>query len=112
MKTMQGERAINDLRRLIKAPAGEKTTLKPIEPKGPVAARKGRGDFREDQRSTGGVASPLVEESYAARQYWSARYVTSVDGLLTFLIRPIKEITQRDGNGDEVKQQFAEPTEP
>ncbi|MGN0925106.1 hypothetical protein [Ectopseudomonas mendocina] len=109
MKTMQGERAINDLRRLIKAPAGEKTTLKPLEPKGAVEARKGRGDFREDQRSPGGVASPLVEDDYDSRMYWSDRTLTSVDGLLSFVIRPIRGIFQRDANNAVVEQQFAEP---
>lgn len=109
MKTTQGERAVNDLRRLVKAPTGEKKTLKPIEPKGRLDARKGRGDFREDQRAPGGVASPLVEESYASRMYWGERTLTSVDGLLSFVFRPIRGVFQRDANNAVVEQQFAEP---
>jgi hypothetical protein len=102
---------INGLQR----PAAQQRTLRRIEPRGGLPAQKGRGNWVEPPVSpatSGGIASPLVEQDYAARLYWDERTVVSVDGLLSFRIKPIKEFTQLDANNLEVKQQFAQPIDP
>jgi hypothetical protein len=102
---------INGLQR----PVSQPRTLRRIEPRGGLPAQKGRGNWVEPPVSpatSGGIASPLVEQDYAARLYWDERTVVSVDGLLSFRIKPIKEFTQLDANNLEVKQQFAQPIDP
>lgn len=96
-------------------PATQQRTLRRIEPRGSLAAQKGRGTWSAPAlvpNAGTGIASPLIEQDYEARTYWDERTVVSVDGLLSFRIKPIKEFTQLDANDFEVKQQFAEPVDP
>ncbi|MDT4827639.1 hypothetical protein FQZ97_609920 [compost metagenome] len=75
-------------------------------------ATKGRGSWDPNKPATGGgggIASPLTETAYADRTFWAERTILSSDGLLTFKVKPIKEITQADANDLEVKQVFADP---
>ena len=67
----------------------------------PGAAKSGSG---------AGIASPLVETSYAARQWWSDTQMTTTDGLVTFVVKPVKEITFLDQAATEIKLQFKAPT--
>lgn len=50
MKTVQSERAVSDLKRLVNPASGRGKALSPVEPKGAVAAKKGRANW-EDQPS-------------------------------------------------------------
>lgn len=67
----------------------------------PGAAKSGSGS---------GIASPLTETAYAARQWWPERQLTTTDGLVTFVIKPVKEVTFQDQAATEIKLQFKEPT--
>lgn len=87
--------------------------LRPVEPRGAREATAGRGTFTPPAALGvgGGIASPLVENSYLERTYWSDKVITSTDGVFSFKIKPIRSITQLDANDAEVVQQFAQPVE-
>lgn len=104
--TVQDE--INSLVR----PVAVRKQLKTVPPLGALPAKRGRSDYKAPPAASAGgagIASPLVEQDYAARTYWPDVTVTSTDGLRSFVIKPIKEITQLDANLKTVKQQFAQP---
>lgn len=110
----RGEQQVDDINAVVRPPK-QRRALRSIEPRGGLAAQKGRGNYvppAVNPGAGGGIASPLVETDYSTRLYWPARVGTTVDGLISFLIRPIKEVTQQDANSVVVKQQFAEPPAP
>ena len=86
-------------------------TLRREEPRGAIAAGRGRVERNyEPERnpgSGGGIASPLQEQSFAAREWWPGG-IPSTDGLLQFPAP--KKITMTDANGAEVVLEYAEPT--
>ena len=86
-------------------------TLRREEPRGPIPAGRGRVERNyEPERnpgSGGGIASPLQEQSFAAREWWPDG-IPSTDGLLQFPAP--KKITMTDANGAEVVLEYAEPT--
>lgn len=105
----RGQATVDDINSLVKLPT-TKPKLAPIEPRGGLAAKQGRGDYQEPEASTGGgIASPLTEADYDTREYWAEKTITSSDGLLSFRIKPIKKIIQADANAAEVVQLFADP---
>lgn len=107
----RGEQQVQDINAVVQQPR-QRRQLSTIEPRGALGEQKGRGNYvppRSAPGGGGGIASPLVEQDYGDRVYWSERTLTSVDGLFSFVIRPIREITQRDANDAVVQQQFAEP---
>lgn len=57
-----------------------------------------------------GIASPLTEMSYAAREFHAERNITSTDGLVTIKLKPVKSITFSDATGNSAKLIFADPT--
>ncbi len=85
--------------------------LRSVEPRGGVPSSTARVDYTPPANTGGGggIASPLTEASYAAREYWPVEVLTSSDGLLTFRVKPIKKIVQADANDAEVVQIFAQP---
>ena len=86
--------------------------LRSVEPRGGVPSTTSRVDYTPPVNTGGGgIASPLTETSYAAREYWPVEVLTSSDGLLTFRVKPIKKIVQTDASSVEVVQQFAQPVE-
>lgn len=102
---------VDDINSVVRHPAPRRK-LQSLAPRGALPAQKGRGDWVEPPGSrSGGIASPLVEQDYSAREYWPEETITSTDGLLSFRVRAIREITQTDANSAEVVQQFAEPVE-
>ena len=108
----RGQATVDDINSLVKLPA-TKSKLAPIEPRGGLAAKQGRGDYQEPEASTGGgIASPITEIKYSDRTYWDDITITSSDGLLSFRVKPIKQIEQVDANADEVVQIFANPKPP
>jgi len=88
--------------------------LNTLERKGVRAATRGRGVWKEPAKAgTGsGIASPLTETAYTDRQYHPDQTLLSTDGLLSFKVKPLKQLTQKDANDAEVVQIFAAPVTP
>ena len=100
-----------DLNALESSPR-KQVTLTKRDAKGTRAATVGTGSYKAPATTGGtggGIASPLTETSYASREYWGPQSITSVDGLLTFRVLPIKQLTQADADDVEIKQIYAEP---
>ena len=93
------------------ATARRSGALRSVEPRGGVPSSTARVDYTPPPSTGGGggIASPLTEASYAAREYWPVEVLTSSDGLLTFRVKPIKKIVQAEANDAEVVQIFAQP---
>lgn len=107
----RGEQQVDDINAVVR-PARQRRTLPALSPRGALGAQKGRGNYVPPRSQPGGgtgIASPLTETDYAAREYWPEQTLTSVDGLLSFRVRAIKKIVQEDANTFEVVQQFAQP---
>ena len=105
---MSDKQLVTALNSLVK-PVSRKE-LKPLEPRGALAGKRATAEYKAPATGTGGgIASPLTEASYAAREYWPVEVLTSSDGLLTFRVKPIKKIVQADANDAEVVQIFAQP---
>ena len=82
------------------------------EAKGTRAATVGTGIYKAPAATGatgGGIASPLVEPSYAAREFWGDHYFTTSDGFFALQLQPVTTIVMQDANGSPVVQQFAEP---
>jgi hypothetical protein len=107
----RGLTTVSDLNSLV-TPPKQRKQLAVVEPRGAVPATQGRADYTPPPTTTGGIASPLTETEYAARQYYTERTITSSDGLLSIRVKPIKQITQTDANDAEVVQIFAVPPVP
>lgn len=89
-------------------PQQARKSLKPISPVGALPASRGRGEYTPPAVSTGGgIASPLTEASYAAREWWGGGLPSS-DGL--FILPAAKRVVMTDANGAEVIFDYAEPT--
>ncbi|BBT17348.1 hypothetical protein WP8S17C03_33970 [Metapseudomonas otitidis] len=80
--------------------------LKAVAPRGAMAALRGRADWVTPASRAGGIASPLTEPSFAAREWWDEGWTTS-DGLFT--IPMPKKIIMRDANNAEVVFEYAKP---
>lgn len=84
--------------------------LKPLEPRGALPGKRSFAEYAPTPSTTGGgIASPLTELSYAAREFWDDHYFTTSDGLFALQLQPLKKIVMQDANGNPVVQQFAEP---
>ncbi|WP_447590184.1 hypothetical protein [Aquipseudomonas campi] len=104
-----GASTVDDINSLIRRPAATRS-LPTLEARGSVPAQKGVGTWEPPARPAGGgIASPLTETDYAARQYWPEQTLVSADGLLSFRIKPLKQIVQADATDAEVIQEFAQP---
>lgn len=95
----RGESVVEDLNRLI-TPTRQRRTLRTVQPVGALPAARGRGNYVPPPATNtgGGIASPLTEQSYAARELHPSKYLSTSDGLITFEIRPIKKIILTDAN--------------
>ena len=84
-----------------------------LERRGARVATKGRGSWNPaNVPSTGGgggIASPLTETSYAAREFWGDHYFLTSDGFFAHQLQPVKKLVMQDANGNPVVQQLAEP---
>lgn len=106
-----GANTVDDINSIIRQPT-QSRSLPTIEARGGVPARSGIGTWTPPTRPTGGggIASPLTETAYSDREYYDTGAVLpSTDGLLSFKVKPIKQITQTDSNNATVVQIFAEP---
>jgi len=107
----RGERHVADINAVVQQQR-QRRQLSAVEPRGALGAQKGVGNYvppRSAPSAGGGVASPLNETDYTAREYWTEQTVASSDGLLSFRVKAIKKIVQTDANSAEVVQQFAQP---
>ena len=59
--------------------------------------------------NSGSIASPLTETAHADRTYHAAQTITSTDGLLTWVVDPINEVSFTDASGAPVKIIYAAP---
>lgn len=78
-------------------------TLKPRPNPDPIPSRTGRPKPKLPSGGTGdGVASPLVETAYAAREWHPDATLLSTDGLIALRVKRIKTIVMADANSREV----------
>lgn len=101
-----------DLNSLESAPR-RTAELSQREARGTRPPTVGRGNYVAPPsagQTGGGIASPLTEGSYAAREFHPARYLSSSDGLFVWQFEPPKKIVMADANDEEVIQLFAVPT--
>ena len=87
--------------------------LRTIESAGARPATSGQAYWTPDKEPAtggGGIASPLTEATYAAREFHPARNFYTSDGFYVWQIEPIKKIVQADANSAEVIQIFAAPS--
>lgn len=106
-----GASLVDDLRALTGGNGQARKQLKTLDPVGVLAEKRGRADYvaPDTSTSTGGIASPLIEESFGSRTYYDEVTLKSSDGLFTLKLKPIKQVTSRDANGDAVVQIYAQP---
>ena len=86
--------------------------LNTLERKGARPVTRGRGVWNEATRTAvgeGGIASPLTEPSFAAREWWEEGWMFS-DGL--FSMPMLKKITFLDAEGKECVWLPANPNPP
>lgn len=103
-----GQQLVSDLRSLIKT-TGEPRRLPVIAALGAEAGKRGTGTYKEKASTTGGIASPLQEQSYAARTFYAPQLIESSDGLFTLRIEPLERLEMRDANEDKVALHFKAP---
>lgn len=101
----------DDLRALSEAPKVREPL--PVVPKrGSTPDVRGRGEYAAPsaQDSGSGIKSPLTETSFDAREYHEdVEYLLSTDYLLKMEVKPLKSVTMRDADGNEVVMNYAEP---
>ena len=103
----RGTAVVDDINRLVQQPAPRRT-LRPVATVGALAPATGRGNYTPPPAQTGGgIASPLTEPDYAAREWWPAGLPSS-DGL--FILPALKKVALQDANNAEVVIEYAEPT--
>ncbi len=61
-------------------------------------------------KSSSGIASPLVETAYATRTWHAERTITSPDGLFALRVKYIEKINFLDANNNPVQIQYKAPT--
>ena len=103
---MSDKRLVTVLNALVK-PTRRKE-LKPLEPRGALPGKRSFAEYTPTpSRTGGGIASPLVEQSYAERTWWP-NGLPSSDGIFEFPAD--RRVTMTDSNGALVIFEYAEPT--
>lgn len=104
-----GKAVAEDINRLT-TPPRQRKTLRSLQPVGGLPASRGRADYQAPANSaTAGIASPITEPDFAAREYWPTGLVSS-DGL--FVLPAVKKVVAADANGAEVIFEYANPVTP
>lgn len=101
-----GRAQVDEINALVNQPRPRKQ-LKTLTPRGALPAQTSPGINTPTPAATsGGIASPLTEQNYAAREYWpNGEY--SNDGLLT--LPAAKKLVLTDADGAEVIINLAQP---
>jgi hypothetical protein len=98
------------LRRLTEQAQGQTSRVDKTLPASPTATaippRAGTGG---PPRAKSGIASPLVETSYASRTWHDSVSVTSSDGIFVILVKPVKTIDFKDPLQSDVQIEFKAP---
>lgn len=102
-----GNQIASDLSRL-GGVTRKQTALSLLSPRGTLDAKKGVGmwDPANVPTTGGGIASPLSETDFTAREYWPVGQLSS-DGLFNF--PALKTLKMTDNDGAEVILNFAQP---
>lgn len=106
-----GKSQVDEINSVVVLPKARKT-LKAISPRGPLPAQTSPGtDTPNPARNTGGggLASPLTEPSFAAREFWPTGLVSS-DGL--FFLPAEKKVVMQDAEGSPAVFEYANPAPP
>lgn len=106
---MTDRRLKDDLNRLVDHPPKARQPLPPAVGKAAIA---GFGRAGPAAQGGGGIASPLTEPDYAARQYHPDLILTSSDGVFTIEVQPLAVLVLRDALGLPVRIQYAAPPPP
>ena len=104
----RGTAVVEDINRL-QQPAPVRRTLRTIQPLGALPPARGVGTYKPPPPAPtgGGIASPLTEPDYAAREWWPSGLASS-DGL--FVLPALKKVVLQDANSAEVIIEYAGPT--
>ncbi|WP_263147912.1 hypothetical protein [Pseudomonas sp. RIT-PI-AD] len=116
---MRGERQASadelaeNLNRLVNPPR-QNQPLRPLDPRGKLAAQTGKGTWNKPATNTGtgGVASPLTEVPNTREYYDPISNLYSNDYFLSVELRPVKAMHMVDANNAPVVMQFAVPARP
>lgn len=100
-----GKSVAEDINRLVN-PVRQRRSLTSVPVVGAVPAGVGRGSYKEPTATTGGIASPVTEPDFAAREFWP-NGLKSSDGL--FFMPAVKKIVAQDASGAEVIFEYAQP---
>ena len=106
---MSDRRLVEDLNRLITHPPKPAERLAPA---GSPGTLPGRGTGKPGSASAAGIASPLTEQDYTKRIFHAPMTIESSDGLFTFKLKPVKNITMTDAAGRVVEFVYAAPPPP
>lgn len=76
----------------------------------PTAITDGKGLGAPPSKSGDGIASPLTEEAYSTRTYYTTEAsITTSDGLFTIKVKRLKHLEMKDANDRDVVLEFGEP---
>ena len=102
----------DDLRALADSET-ENKALPPAQERPPIPASRGVATYAPPPTvpsSGGGIASPLTETDFNSRTYHETSIALSGDFLLGMEIKPIKQITMTDADGQIVLMRYADPS--
>lgn len=105
-------RAFRDDLRALAVSDSDARVLPPAAERAPIPAARGVATYTAPpvDAAGGGIASPLTEELYSARTYHENSVILSGDFLLGIEIKPVKQITMTDADGQTVLMQYADPS--
>lgn len=81
--------------------------LPEANPVSPIPARS--GSSKPGSGNTGSIASPLIEDVFSTRTYWTDQVISSTDGLFVIKIKPIKQMSFKDSKLSPVVINYSQP---
>lgn len=102
-----GKSQVDEINSVVNKPRARQG-LRPVSPRGPLAAQVGTGTYTAPATG-GGIASPLTEQP-GTREKYPPVLRPSTDGAVFFAVSATKRITMTDANGAEVVMEFANVT--
>lgn len=106
-----GRTQVDEINALVNQPRVRKQ-LKTIGPRGALPAQTSPGTDTPNPKASpggGGLASPLTEPSFAAREFWPTG-LRSSDGL--FFLPAEKKVVMQDAEGSPAVFEYANPAPP
>lgn len=103
-----GRTEVDDINAVV-TPPRTRRSLPVLQPRGGVPAQVGTGNYTAPAATAAGLASPVTEPSFAAREYWPNGLVSS-DGLI--VLPAEKKIVMQDANGADAVFEYAQPVVP